>query len=123
MKFVSHRRRRMAVSAHANPEVRHILKRGRSGALILGLAATAAVAAPAAASASAGASTTGASPVIGHVYVDDNTAGTNTIGAFDRHADGTLTPSPGLRSRPAEPGQAPGWPSRERFRSRRTAGS
>jgi 6-phosphogluconolactonase len=95
MKFVSHRRRRMAVSAHANPEVRHILKRGRSGALILGLAATAAVGAPAAASASTGASTTGASPVIGHVYVDDNTAGTNTIGAFDRHADGTLTPQPG----------------------------
>jgi 6-phosphogluconolactonase len=95
MKFVSHRRRRMAVSAHANPEVRHILKRGRSGALILGLAATAAVGAPAAASASTGASTTGASPVIGHVYVDDNTVGTNTIGAFDRHADGTLTPQPG----------------------------
>ena len=96
MKFVSHRRRRMAVSAHhASPEVRHILKRGRSGALILGLAATAAVGAPAAASASTGASTTGASPVIGHVYVDDNTAGINTIGAFDRHADGTLTPQPG----------------------------
>ena len=32
-----------------------------------------------------------ASPVVGHVYVNDNTAGTNTIGAFDRHADGTLT--------------------------------
>jgi hypothetical protein len=86
----------MAVRAHhAKPEVRHILKRGRSGALILGLAAAAAVAVPAAASASTGASTTGASPVVGHVYVDDNTAGTNTIGAFDRHADGTLTPQPG----------------------------
>jgi 6-phosphogluconolactonase (cycloisomerase 2 family) len=33
--------------------------------------------------------------VVGHVYVDDNTAGTNTIGAFDRHADGTLTPETG----------------------------
>jgi 6-phosphogluconolactonase (cycloisomerase 2 family) len=32
------------------------------------------------------------SPVVGHVYLDDNTAGTNTIGAFDRHADGSLTP-------------------------------
>ncbi|HEX5296458.1 MAG TPA: beta-propeller fold lactonase family protein [Streptosporangiaceae bacterium] len=32
----------------------------------------------------------------GHVYVDDNTAGVNTIGAFDRHADGTLTPEPGF---------------------------
>jgi len=33
-----------------------------------------------------------ASSVVGHVYVNDNTAGTNTIAAFDRHADGTLTP-------------------------------
>jgi 6-phosphogluconolactonase len=35
------------------------------------------------------------SSVVGHVYVNDNTAGTNTIGAFDRHADGTLTPLAG----------------------------
>ena len=61
------------------------------GALILGLAAAAAVAVPAAASASTGSP----SPVVGHVYVNDNTAGTNTIGAFDRHANGTLTPEPG----------------------------
>jgi 6-phosphogluconolactonase (cycloisomerase 2 family) len=33
-----------------------------------------------------------ANDVVGHVYVDDNTAGTNTIAAFNRHADGTLTP-------------------------------
>jgi 6-phosphogluconolactonase (cycloisomerase 2 family) len=33
------------------------------------------------------------SPVVGHVYVNDNTAGTNTIAGFDRHADGTLTPA------------------------------
>src|SRR5437016_8639503 len=32
-----------------------------------------------------------ASGVVGHVYVNDNTDGTNTIGGFDRHADGTLT--------------------------------
>jgi len=50
-----------------------------------------AVVAPAAASSSASA----ASRVVGHVYVNDNTAGTNTIAAFDRHADGTLTPSAG----------------------------
>jgi 6-phosphogluconolactonase len=31
------------------------------------------------------------SPVVGHVYVNDNTAGTNTIGAFDQHSDGSLT--------------------------------
>ncbi len=36
-----------------------------------------------------------ASPVVGHVYVNDNTAGTNTIGGFDQHADGTLTPLAG----------------------------
>jgi 6-phosphogluconolactonase len=48
------------------------------------------VAAPASASAS-----TAASPVVGHVYVNDNTARTNTIGAFDRHADGSLSPEPG----------------------------
>ena len=35
------------------------------------------------------------SPVVGHVYVNDDTAGTNTIAGFDRHADGTLTPMTG----------------------------
>jgi 6-phosphogluconolactonase len=30
--------------------------------------------------------------VVGHVYLDDNTAGTNTISGFDRHLDGSLTP-------------------------------
>lgn len=34
-------------------------------------------------------------PVVGHVYVDDNTIPANTISGFDRHADGTLTPIPG----------------------------
>ena len=63
------------------------LSRSRLGALALGIAAAAAVAVPASASAS-----TGVSPVVGHVYVNDNTKGTNTIGAFDRHEDGTLTP-------------------------------
>jgi 6-phosphogluconolactonase len=33
--------------------------------------------------------------VVGHVYVNDNTKPANTIGAFDRHADGTLTPEAG----------------------------
>ena len=37
----------------------------------------------------------GGSPVTGHVYVDDNTAGTNTIAGFARHADGALTALPG----------------------------
>jgi 6-phosphogluconolactonase len=69
------------------------LTRRRLGPAVLGIVAAATVVAaavPAAASAS-----TQASPVVGHVYVNDNTAGTNTIGAFDRHADGTLTPEAG----------------------------
>src|SRR5271170_4775050 len=45
------------------------------------------------AAASASAST--ASPVVGYTYVNDNTAGANTVAGFDRHADGSLTPIPG----------------------------
>ena len=61
--------------------------RRRLGAALLATAAVAASAGvPAAASAAAQ-----AAPVVGHVYVNDNTVGTNTIGVFDRHADGTLT--------------------------------
>lgn len=70
-----------------------ILTPRRLGPLLLGLAA-AGIAAAVAAPSTALASTDG-SPVVGHVYVNDNTAGTNTIGAFDRHADGTLTPELG----------------------------
>jgi 6-phosphogluconolactonase len=36
-----------------------------------------------------------ASGVVGHVYVNDNSGGVNTIGGFDRHADGRLTPMRG----------------------------
>jgi 6-phosphogluconolactonase (cycloisomerase 2 family) len=32
-----------------------------------------------------------ASRVVGHVYVNDNTAPVNTVAGFDRHADGSLT--------------------------------
>src|SRR5436190_23647271 len=35
------------------------------------------------------------SPVVGHAYVNDNTAAGNTIAVFDRHANGTLTPHSG----------------------------
>ena len=64
--------------------------------MVLGLAAAAAVAIPASASASASASVSSdPSPVVGHVYVNDNTKHANTIGAFDRHADGSLTPEAG----------------------------
>ena len=33
--------------------------------------------------------------VVGHVYVNDNTAGVNTVAGFNRFADGTLAPIPG----------------------------
>jgi len=33
--------------------------------------------------------------IVGHVYVNDNTARANTIAGFDRHDDGTLSPIPG----------------------------
>ena len=71
MKFASHRRGRRAVPAEiAIRQATRILNRGRSGALVLGLAAAAAVAVPASASASA---SNDPSPVVGHVYVNDNT--------------------------------------------------
>jgi 6-phosphogluconolactonase (cycloisomerase 2 family) len=55
-----------------------------SGAALVGIAAGAIAAVPGTASAST-------SPVVGHVYLNDNTAGTNTIAGFDQHADGTLS--------------------------------
>src|SRR5258708_10783885 len=48
-----------------------------------------------AAASSASASAAHASTVTGHLYVNDNTEGINTIAAFDRHADGTLSPIAG----------------------------
>jgi 6-phosphogluconolactonase len=60
------------------------LARGVGLAMIVG---SAFVAAPTIAAAT--------TPVVGHVYVNDNTAGTNTIGAFDQHADGSLAPLAG----------------------------
>ncbi|HEY8437727.1 MAG TPA: beta-propeller fold lactonase family protein [Candidatus Limnocylindrales bacterium] len=35
------------------------------------------------------------SPVVGHVYVNNNSAVANTVAGFDRHADGSLTAIPG----------------------------
>jgi 6-phosphogluconolactonase len=43
----------------------------------------------------AGASPSTASPVVGNVYVNDNTTGINTIAGFARHADASLTPLSG----------------------------
>jgi 6-phosphogluconolactonase len=93
MKAVSPRGARTAVRAqYAEPKAPRWLTRGRSCTLALGVAAAAAVAVPASASAAAA---DGGFAVVGHVYVNDNTTGTNTIGAFDRHADGSLTPEAG----------------------------
>ncbi len=58
-----------------------LLTRWRAGVVLLALAAPAAPAS--------------ASEVVGHVYVNDNTSPVNTIAAFDRHANGTLTPVSG----------------------------
>ena len=58
--------------------------------LVLGLAALGAFALPGSAFAASGGAT-----VIGHVYLDGNTAGANTIAAYDRHAGGSLTPTSG----------------------------
>ncbi len=109
MRFISHRRGRTAVPASiATRQATYFLNRGRSGALVLGLAAAAAVAVPASASASA---PDGPSPVVGHVYVNDNTKPANTIGAFDRHADGTLTPEAGAPFWAGGAGTGSGLPS------------
>jgi 6-phosphogluconolactonase (cycloisomerase 2 family) len=43
----------------------------------------------------AGASPTTTSPVVGSLYVNDNTTGVNTIAGFARHADASLTPLAG----------------------------
>src|ERR1700758_5595554 len=64
-----------------------LLARVMGGIGLLALILAGLVVAPTVASAS--------SHVVGHVYVNDNTAGTNTIGGFDQHADGTLTPLAG----------------------------
>jgi 6-phosphogluconolactonase (cycloisomerase 2 family) len=36
-----------------------------------------------------------ASRIVGHVYVNDNTAPVNSVAGFERHADGSLTAMPG----------------------------
>ena len=69
----------------------HVFTRARLGSLLVGLGALLALVIPAAASAHPGPG----APVVGHVYVNDNTAGVNTVAVFDRHADGTLTPASG----------------------------
>jgi 6-phosphogluconolactonase len=83
--------RRAARATSGRRGALHVMASRRWLPAAIGLAAAGAViAVPAAASASAR-----TLPVIAHAYLDDNTAGTNTIAAFDRHLDGTLTPESG----------------------------
>ena len=51
------------------------------------------------------------SPVVGHAYVNDNTAASNTVAGFDRHADGSLTPIPGSPFTAGGAGPGAGLPS------------
>ncbi|HEX3427843.1 MAG TPA: beta-propeller fold lactonase family protein [Candidatus Limnocylindrales bacterium] len=55
------------------------------------LLATGGTIAALAASLMAGTAAAAESRVVGHVYVNNNTAGVNTVAAFDRHANGSLT--------------------------------
>ena len=59
------------------------------------LASSALLVAALAALAAASAGASQPSRIVGHLYVNDNTAGANTIAGFARHADGTLTALPG----------------------------
>jgi 6-phosphogluconolactonase len=68
---------------------RRTLGRGRHLFAVLVVLATAALAAAAASGAAP------SSDVVGQLYVNDNTAGVNTVAGYDRHQDGTLTPLPG----------------------------
>jgi 6-phosphogluconolactonase len=52
-------------------------------------------AATAASASTASTSTASTSPVVGYTYIDGNTATSNTIDGFARHADGSVTPLPG----------------------------
>ncbi len=52
-----------------------------------------------------------ASYVVGHAYVNDNTAGSNTVAGFDRHADGSITPIPGSPFAAGGAGLGAGLPS------------
>ena len=72
-------------------------------AVLVGAVSTAAVA-----GASPSEAASRAAKVLGHVYVNDNTTGVNTVAGFDRHADGPLTPIPG--SPFAAGGLGPGHP-------------
>jgi 6-phosphogluconolactonase len=90
-----------------HPRTRRSLRRGAAPILAAAVCAGAGLAAAGPAAAAA----PGPSKVVGHVYVDDNTAGANTIAGFDRHADGALTPIPGSPFAAGGAGTGGGLPS------------
>ena len=63
--------------------------------LVVAFAAAACVAAAGGASASPGGAGAASQGVVGQLYINDNTAGVNTVAGFDRSSDGSLTPLPG----------------------------
>jgi hypothetical protein len=65
----------------------HLFIRAAATFLLASLALLGTIVGPRVASAAPG--------IVGHVYINENTAGANTIGAFDRFADGSLAPSHG----------------------------
>ena len=50
-----------------------------------------------------------ASGVVGQLYINDNTAGVNTVAGFDRNADGSLTALPGSPFAVGGIGAGHGW--------------
>ena len=74
-----------------------LIRRIIAAAGLLGLGAAGAIAAAGGATAAAAGDGHGCGDGhrCGYVYVNDNTAGTNTIAGFLRHRDGSLTPLPG----------------------------
>jgi 6-phosphogluconolactonase (cycloisomerase 2 family) len=65
------------------------MRTSRIAVAIAGMAAVAGLAV------AAGPAAAASSPVVGHVYVNDNSAVSNAVAGFDRHANGSLTPIPG----------------------------
>jgi 6-phosphogluconolactonase len=70
--------------------ITRLLERSALRPILVALAALGVLALPGAALAS-----NNRAPVIGHVYLDGNTAGANTIAVYNRAADGSLSPTPG----------------------------
>jgi hypothetical protein len=59
------------------------------------LVLSAAVAVTVGSGAAAASKDNSSSDIVGHIYINDNTAPVNTVAGFDRHSDGTLTAIPG----------------------------